>query len=124
MFCPQCKAEYRAGFTRCSDCDIELVDAANEPPSAGASSDGNLTLLWAGDDLALHTSLLKELKAAQVPYFDRPIGNYSRRAFPNRFPGGATPLFGFEVGVFSSDFGTARAILEKLESGTGNLGEN
>jgi len=26
MFCPQCKAEYRAGFIRCSDCDVELVD--------------------------------------------------------------------------------------------------
>ena len=26
MFCPQCRAEYRAGFVRCSDCDIELVD--------------------------------------------------------------------------------------------------
>ena len=26
MFCPQCKAEYRVGFIRCSDCDVELVD--------------------------------------------------------------------------------------------------
>src|SRR5215813_4644424 len=26
MFCPQCKAEYRAGFTKCSDCDVELVE--------------------------------------------------------------------------------------------------
>jgi hypothetical protein len=26
MFCPQCTVEYRAGFTRCSDCDVELVD--------------------------------------------------------------------------------------------------
>lgn len=26
MFCPQCTAEYRPGFTRCSDCDIPLVD--------------------------------------------------------------------------------------------------
>ena len=25
MICPQCKAEYRRGFTRCSDCDVELV---------------------------------------------------------------------------------------------------
>jgi hypothetical protein len=25
MFCPQCKAEYRVGFTRCSDCGVELV---------------------------------------------------------------------------------------------------
>src|SRR5713226_2998537 len=26
MFCPQCKAEYRVGFVRCSDCAVELVD--------------------------------------------------------------------------------------------------
>jgi len=26
MHCPQCRAEYRAGFIRCSDCDVELVD--------------------------------------------------------------------------------------------------
>jgi len=26
MFCPECKAEYRAGFTRCSDCDVDLVE--------------------------------------------------------------------------------------------------
>ncbi len=25
-FCPICKAEYRPGFDRCSDCQIDLVD--------------------------------------------------------------------------------------------------
>jgi hypothetical protein len=27
MFCPECSAEYRAGYTRCSDCDVPLVSA-------------------------------------------------------------------------------------------------
>jgi hypothetical protein len=26
MLCPKCRAEYRPGFTRCSDCDVELVE--------------------------------------------------------------------------------------------------
>jgi hypothetical protein len=26
MFCPECRAEYRTGFTRCHDCNVELVD--------------------------------------------------------------------------------------------------
>lgn len=27
MFCPECSAEYREGFSRCSDCDVPLVAA-------------------------------------------------------------------------------------------------
>ena len=27
MFCPECSAEYREGFARCSDCDVPLVAA-------------------------------------------------------------------------------------------------
>ena len=26
MFCPQCKAEYRTGFTQCTDCGVALVE--------------------------------------------------------------------------------------------------
>ncbi len=29
MFCPECKAEYRPGFDRCTDCDVALV---HDPP--------------------------------------------------------------------------------------------
>lgn len=25
MFCPKCKSEYRQGFHRCADCDVDLV---------------------------------------------------------------------------------------------------
>ena len=30
MFCPNCKAEYREGFTHCSDCDVDLVASLPE----------------------------------------------------------------------------------------------
>jgi len=40
MFCPQCKAEYRVGFTRCSDCDVDLVDyLPPDPPRQDAPWD-------------------------------------------------------------------------------------
>ena len=26
MFCPNCRAEYRPGFARCSDCEVNLVE--------------------------------------------------------------------------------------------------
>ena len=35
MFCPQCKAEYRSGFVKCSDCDIALVDELPENRRTG-----------------------------------------------------------------------------------------
>ena len=40
MFCPQCKAEYRVGFIRCSDCDVALVEHLPEenPPIAPTDS--------------------------------------------------------------------------------------
>src|SRR6266705_3821937 len=78
MFCPQCKAEYRQGFTRCADCDVELVHGL---PGAeeGASNDmraGTLVPLWEGEDLALHTTLLEELETAGIRYYDRPMSVY------------------------------------------------
>ena len=29
-FCPECKSEYRPGFNRCSDCDVDLVEQLPE----------------------------------------------------------------------------------------------
>jgi hypothetical protein len=37
MFCPRCKAEYRVGFTRCSDCNVDLVDHLPEEKPAPES---------------------------------------------------------------------------------------
>lgn len=53
MFCPNCSAEYRPGFIRCSDCSTELIEAKpsdrqnpnsreNEWPGAA----GSYFLVW------------------------------------------------------------------------------
>ena len=47
MFCPKCKVEYRPGFTRCSDCEVDLVDVL---PEEDLSSDEALTMLWECSD--------------------------------------------------------------------------
>ena len=36
MICPNCGAQYQPGFTRCSDCEVELV----EPGSGRADAEG------------------------------------------------------------------------------------
>ena len=32
MFCPACRVEYRSGFTRCTDCDVDLVQELPAEP--------------------------------------------------------------------------------------------
>jgi hypothetical protein len=36
MFCPQCEAEYRTGFTVCKDCQVALVDHLPKHPEMSA----------------------------------------------------------------------------------------
>jgi hypothetical protein len=38
MFCPQCRAEYREGFSRCSDCGVDLVGALSIPEEVDSRS--------------------------------------------------------------------------------------
>ena len=38
MFCPNCRAEYREGFSRCSDCGVELIDVLLPPEKPDAKS--------------------------------------------------------------------------------------
>ena len=70
MFCPQCKAEYRPGFTRCSDCDVDLVERL---PEAGRGStmdvaDGSLWEVWRGEDQDECVSICERLKVAEIPF--------------------------------------------------------
>ncbi len=38
MFCPLCKAEYREGFFRCTDCNVALVNALPQETARKTSS--------------------------------------------------------------------------------------
>jgi hypothetical protein len=113
MHCPVCKTEYPGGVTRCGTCNVELFDASGKGPFS-EPSDGNMMLLWSGENLPLHGALLEDLKTAEIPYFSRPVGNYSGRAFPNRRLVPREGLFGFEVSVLESDLEKAKEILQKL----------
>jgi len=46
-FCPRCKAEYRAGFTLCSDCQVDLVEELEEPPAMDPCPEGDKESSWA-----------------------------------------------------------------------------
>jgi hypothetical protein len=76
MFCPQCKAEYRQGFTRCADCDVELVYelpgealVAPEPATAPGDPDEDpFCAFWSGDDPRIHAELCELLDKESIPH--------------------------------------------------------
>jgi hypothetical protein len=118
MYCPQCKAEYRQGFTRCADCDVELV---HEPPPAGnglgtkaeassraEDSEDPICSFWRGDDPRIHAELCELLNEEGIPHKtvrrEDHLFNLNTRS-------------GFEIGIPFSQFEKAEAAIEDAYSG-------
>jgi hypothetical protein len=116
MFCPQCRAEYRPGFTHCTDCDVALVEAlpASKTEVCKTLPSGSLEILWEGHDLALFESLLDRLEPAGIHYFDQPLSIYPGMRRRDNFPVQPLMRFGYQVAVLSSDLVSARQILGRL----------
>ncbi len=75
MYCPQCKAEYRQGFTRCADCDVDLVyerpASASGPGETGGreeNPDDPFCSFWRGDDPRIHAELCELLNEEGIPH--------------------------------------------------------
>jgi hypothetical protein len=76
LFCPECRGEFREGFTVCPDCEIELV---TEDPSPETALDSEAEIEGRGEGVVvLRTGVLFEadmaaaaLENAGVPYYRR-----------------------------------------------------
>jgi hypothetical protein len=70
MYCPQCRVEYRDGFTECSDCHVPLSPGTPPPEQAVHSTPllGLVVVLETSDrvQLALAKGLLED---AGIPFF-------------------------------------------------------
>jgi hypothetical protein len=116
MFCPQCKAEYRQGFTRCADCDVELVenyaDAVRHPLAKKAvASEKYGTRLWGGSDPYFYMELLWSLWNKKVACYGAPENPPVPKAMKGSEFGGSDPG-GFEVWVSEEDLPLAKWILD------------
>jgi len=111
MFCPQCKAEYRQGFTHCADCDVDLVwelpKTAIEVRPEELPVDPNenpFCSFWKGEDPRVHAELCEVLDEASIPHhtvFRRDhLFNLSNNA-------------AFEVGVPFSLFERAETVIKE-----------
>jgi hypothetical protein len=112
MFCPQCYAEYRRGFARCADCDIDLVDempktALTAPaplPEPGDSEEDPFVSFWRGDDARIHAELCELLAENHIPY--RSLRSQERLfAFSSRIA--------FAIGIAFSKFDQAEALIQE-----------
>jgi len=109
MFCPECKTEYRPGFTKCADCGVDLVPSlpADNPPAGQdviTNSEG-LELLWSGTNRMLGEGIDYALDAAHIFHkvTDKGLG-----LLPT-YPGSV----GF-IWIDPKDRAAVRAILEKI----------
>lgn len=105
-YCPKCKSEYRDGFTRCYDCEVELVDSmpqVNKHDDEDSDSEisneelteeqkqretigkvkpqpemGSEVPLITVDNQVQYVYITTELEKANIPYrvMERDAGNY------------------------------------------------
>jgi hypothetical protein len=68
MICPECKAEYRQGFTRCADCDVDLVHVLPEVGTVPEEPGEKLHSLWTGADARICAEHCAKLKDANIPF--------------------------------------------------------
>jgi|SRR5882724_621008 len=120
MYCPLCKAEYLEGFSRCSDCKIDLVhtyEEAREIP---------VVHLWEGNSISKFNAVVAALDDANIP------NHAESGASPNAGGawwstvgvfaifrlfakiGGANPTMGWKVLVLESDYAAAKTIAERI----------
>ncbi len=70
MYCPQCRVEYREGFTECADCKVTLLAGSPEPePPDPLDPSIELTVVLESNEpvqIAMAKGLLED---AGIPFF-------------------------------------------------------
>ncbi len=117
MFCPVCKYEYRRGFTRCNDCDVDLVDALPSEEEVDhklrtpADEMAQPTLLWKGASGGTFSAITAALDAAKIPYNREDLD--ARLVFSSEFSE-------LEIWVPAANFSDAQAVLDDVLNSTAN----
>ena len=111
MFCPECRSEYRRGFTRCSDCDVPLVSTLPREEDSPVEGNGEIAVFVASDMFEAET-IKGLLEASNIEAWLAPE-NSSLRGLP-----GAVPVL-----VRSDQAELAEEILEQYHEDTQEDGE-
>ena len=112
MFCPQCRSEYRPGFTHCNDCDVDLVWELPREEHA----DPTLVKAFVTGDPSLLAVAESVLNGSDIPCVIR-----NRYVHP-ALGGEAFTKAPAEVWVREDDAADARQLLADLVSSDGPQG--
>jgi hypothetical protein len=82
MYCPQCRGEYREGFTVCDDCGVDLV--ARLTPEDHEAPD--YELVFETSETAVVPVIKSALEGAEIPYLVQ--GEDLMNLFPSEMLGG------------------------------------
>jgi hypothetical protein len=116
MFCPECKAEYRQGFTVCADCEVPLVSALSgadgEPAEIRPGPPEKYgELLWRGKDPHFYLSMLSSLGAKNIPRFGKTASSGNFDSHVSSYHDSSTAPE-FEIWIPQENSSLARWILE------------
>jgi len=115
MICPNCKAEYREGYTVCTDCQVPLVEGlpSDEQPEPDLEL---VTVFDTGEpaDILVAKSILD---AEGIEYFAKDEGVQDLFGAGRLGSGFNTMAGQVEIQVRPEDAERARQILERLDEG-------
>jgi hypothetical protein len=114
MICPQCKAQYREGFTRCTDCGVqlEIPTSLMDEMSVTKSQPEASAVLWRGQDPVAFSVVLSALDEQGIFYKEFQRRDYAA-ALSQPVALGFYGLPHWEVRVCATDLSTARTIAEE-----------
>jgi hypothetical protein len=112
MICPSCGSEYRDGYTRCADCEIELI----EPQPPAAPPEVTLVKVYETGNAAIVPLLESVFDDAGIEYMTKGEGIQELFGF-GRFGTGLNYVTGpVEFHVRKDDESAARRLIETLDA--------
>ena len=109
MICPECGSEYREGFTRCADCDVDLVEGEAQ---AEGEPEAKLVKIYQGGNAAVLPLVESLLRDAGIEYLTRNQALQDLFALGRFGTGGGSHVVGpVEFWVRTEDEEAARELL-------------
>ena len=119
-YCPKCRSEYRQGFTKCADCDVELVDElSNEVPEEEEIKSVHQWLTNLESEMMLDTftepvefmyvvSMLEEM---EIPFLVKSSGGVTLKGLPSM-----TSKIKRTIFVEEADIERAKEVVDSLDA--------